>query len=127
MPEPSQSTSPATSHNGNGSDDLKRSISNHLKYSQARDWPSSTPLDQYNSVALSVRDRLVERWISTQHKYHENDPKRIYYLSMEFLVGRALSNYLVNLDFKNEFYQALKELGIRLEDLEVNDIEMGLG
>ena len=98
-----------------------------MKYSQARDWPSSTPLDQYNSVALAVRDRLVERWISTQNKYHEKDPKRIYYLSMEFLVGRALSNYLVNLDFKNEFYRALKELGIRLEDLEENDIEAGLG
>lgn len=126
MPEPSQSTSsPSTSRNG--SEDLKQSIENHLKYSQARDWPSSTPLDQYNSVALAVRDRLVERWISTQNKYHKEDPKRIYYLSMEFLVGRALSNYLVNLDFKNEFYRALKELGIRLEELEENDIEAGLG
>ena len=86
-----------------------------------------TPLDQYNSVALTVRDRLVERWINTQHEYHEKDPKRIYYLSMEFLVGRALSNYLVNLDFKNDFYRAVKDLGIRLEDLEENDIEAGLG
>ncbi|MEE8206254.1 MAG: hypothetical protein V3T82_04845, partial [Nitrospinaceae bacterium] len=79
---------------------MKKSIGNHLKYSQAKNWQTSTPLDQYNSVALTVRDRLVERWINTQHQYHEKDPKRIYYLSMEFLVGRALSNYLVNLDFK---------------------------
>ncbi len=127
LESPQSTSSSSTSHNGNGSEDLKQSIGNHLKYSQARDWQSSTPLDQYNSGALAVRDRLVERWISTQNKYHEKDPKRIYYLSMEFLVGRALSNYLVNLDFKNEFYRALKELGIRLEDLEENDIEAGLG
>lgn len=125
MLDSSQSIS--TSKNGNSSEDLKQSIRDHLKYSQARDWPSSTLLDQYNSVALTVRDRLVERWIQTQHKYHVKDPKRIYYLSMEFLVGRALSNYLVNLDFKKDFYQAIKELGIRLEDLQENDIEAGLG
>ena len=126
MPESSQSPT-STSPNGNGSEDLKESIENHLKYSQAKNWQTSTPLDQYNSVALTVRDRLVERWINTQHEYHEKDPKRIYYLSMEFLVGRALSNYLVNLDFKNNFYSAVKDLGIRLEDLEENDIEAGLG
>ena len=126
MSESSQSPD-STSLNGNGSEDLKESIGNHLKYSQAKNWSTSTPLDQYNSVALTVRDRLVEKWINTQHEYHEKDPKRIYYLSMEFLVGRALSNYLVNLDFKNDFYRAVKDLGIRLEDLEENDIEAGLG
>jgi starch phosphorylase len=123
----SPSSTSQNSQNGNGSEGLKKSIKNHLKYSQARDWQSSTQLDQYNSVALTVRDRLVERWINTQNEYHEKDPKRVYYLSMEFLVGRALINYLVNLDFKKDFYQALKELGIRLEDLEENDIEAGLG
>ena len=126
MLESSQSHK-SNSKNGNGSEGLKESIENHLKYSQAKNWQTSTPLDHYNSVALTVRDRLVERWINTQHEYHEQDPKRVYYLSMEFLVGRALSNYLVNLDFKNDFYRAVKDLGIRLEDLEENDIEAGLG
>jgi starch phosphorylase len=126
MPKSSQHPASSSSQ-GNGSEDLKESIDKHLKYSQAKNWQTSTPLDQYNSVALTVRDRLVERWINTQHQYHEKDPKRIYYLSMEFLVGRALSNYLVNLDFKNDFYRAVKDLGIRLEDLEENDIEAGLG
>ena len=127
MLESSQPQSSTTSSNGNNTENLKESIDNHLKYSQAKNWPTSTPLDHYNSVALTVRDRLVERWINTQHEYHEKDPKRVYYLSMEFLVGRALSNYLVNLDFKNDFYRAVKDLGIRLEDLEENDIEAGLG
>ena len=126
MPESSQSQT-STNTNGNGLENLKESIDNHLKYSQAKNWPTSTSLDHYNSVALTVRDRLVERWINTQHEYHEKDPKRVYYLSMEFLVGRALSNYLVNLDFKDDFYRAVKDLGIRLEDLEENDIEAGLG
>lgn len=126
MLESSRSLTPSPPH-GNGLEDLKKSIGNHLKYSQAKNWQTSTSLDQYNSVALTVRDRLMERWINTQHEYHEKDPKRIYYLSMEFLVGRALSNYVVNLDFKNDFYRAVKDLGIRLEDLEENDIEAGLG
>lgn len=126
MPESSQ-RSASHPHNGNHADELKHSIENHLKYSQARDWASSSQLDQYNSVALAVRDRLVERWIKTQREYHVKDPKRVYYLSMEFLVGRALSNYLVNLDFKDDFYCALRDLGLRLEDLEANDIEAGLG
>ena len=63
----------STSKNGNGSEGLKESIENHLKYSQAKNWQTSTPLDQYYSVALTVRDRLVERWINTQHEYHEKD------------------------------------------------------
>ena len=127
MKDTSDASSSLLSNNGKGCEELKQSINNHLKYSQARDWVSSTPLDQYNSVALTVRDRLVERWINTQNKYHQEDPKRVYYLSMEYLVGRSLSNYLVNLDFKHDFYRALKELGIQLEALEESDIEAGLG
>ncbi|NIQ01307.1 MAG: glycogen/starch/alpha-glucan family phosphorylase [Nitrospinaceae bacterium] len=127
MLDSSNSVKPSHINRGNEAENLKHSIGYHLKYSQAKDWQSATVLDKYNSVALAVRDRLVERWIQTQNEYYENDPKRIYYLSMEYLVGRALGNYLVNLDFRGELYQALKQLGIRLEEMEVNDIEAGLG
>ena len=115
------------SYQGTRVQDLKDSINFHLKYSQAKDRQSATTLDKYNSIALAVRDRLVERWIKTQQTYTKKDPKRINYLSMEFLVGRALSNYLVNLDFKDEFCQALNELKIDLEEIEQSDIEAGLG
>ncbi len=114
-------------YQGTSIEDLKESINFHLKYSNAKDWEKATLLDKYNSIALTVRDRLVERWIKTQDAYYEKDPKRIYYLSMEFLVGRALSNYLVNLDFKDECCKAIRELGISLEEIEQIDIEAGLG
>ena len=115
------------SYQGTRVQDLKDSINFHLKYSQAKDKHSATILDKYNSIALAVRDRLVEKWIKTQQTYTKKDPKRIYYLSMEFLVGRALGNYLVNLDFKDQFCQALNELKIDLEEIEQSDIEAGLG
>jgi len=127
MPETTKDDQLLNHHRGTGAEDLKESISSHLKYSQVRDWRRATLMDKYNSVALTVRDRLVQRWIKTQQNYFESDPKRVYYLSMEFLVGRALSNYLVNLDFKDECCQAMRELGFHLEEIEQADIEAGLG
>ena len=106
---------------------LKESILTHLKYSQAKDPSTATGLDKYTSVALAVRDRLVEKWIQTQKSYYEKDVKRVYYLSMEYLVGRALSNYLINLDFREECLEAIADLGYSLEEIEENDIEAGLG
>ncbi|MGP0630388.1 glycogen/starch/alpha-glucan phosphorylase [Nitrospina sp. 32_T5] len=111
----------------NGMDVIKDSISQHLKYSQAKSPRTATIMDYYNSIALTVRDRLVEKWIETQNRYFTKDPKRIYYLSMEYLVGRALSNYLVNLDFKKEVCRAIEKLGLELEQIEQSDIEAGLG
>src|SRR5207248_2122388 len=71
---------------------LLHSFTNHLLYSLAKDQYSATELDRYMSLALTVRDRLIERWISTQQRYYRKDAKRVYYLSAEFLMGRALGN-----------------------------------
>lgn len=106
---------------------LEFSIRHHLKYSKAKSMRTATLMDYYDSIAFAVRDRLVEKWIETQNRYFVNDPKRVYYLSMEYLVGRALSNYLVNLDFKGEVCRAIKNLGLDLEQIEQTDIEAGLG
>ena len=106
---------------------LKASILTHLKYSRAKNSFTATGLDRYTSVALSIRDRLVDKWIQTQRSYYENDVKRVYYLSMEYLVGRALSNYLINLDYRDQCYEAIRDLGYSLEEIEENDIEAGLG
>lgn len=106
---------------------LKDSILTHLKYSRAKTSSTATGLDRYTSVALSIRDRLVDKWIQTQRSYYENDVKRVYYLSMEYLVGRALSNYLINLDYRDQCYEAIRDLGYSLEEIEENDIEAGLG
>ena len=106
---------------------LAISFAHHLKFSLAKDEYSATPLDCLKSLALTVRDRLVERWIETQQTYYEKDAKRIYYLSMEFLIGRSLSNSLINLDLQDSAEQALSELGYRLEDLQELEFDAALG
>ncbi len=106
---------------------LKKSFEFHLKYSLADDYLSATQRDLYTSLALSVRDRLVDKWLASQHSYYETDAKRVYYLSMEFLIGRMMNNNLINLGFHTEFCQALKELGYDMGKLEEMEIEAGLG
>jgi len=108
-------------------DALKKSFEFHLKYSLADDHLSATKRDLYTSLALSVRDRLIKKWLLCQHSYYENDAKRVYYLSMEFLIGRLLNHSLINLGFHNEFCQALNELGYDMGDMEEMEIEAGLG
>ena len=72
--------------------------------------------EPYLSVALAVRDRLMERWIRTQDAYYENDAKRVYYLSLEFLMGRTLGNSLVNLGLLESCQRGARRTGLRLRE-----------
>jgi len=103
------------------------SFAHHLKFSLAKDEYSATPLDCLKSLALTIRDRLVERWIETQQTYYKQDAKRVYYLSMEFLIGRSLGNALINLDLWECAEQALAQLGYRPEDLQELEFDAALG
>ena len=69
---------------------LKDDYAWHLRYSLAKGDSRATPHDQYTAFANAVRDRIVERWISTQEEYGRQNTKRVYYLSLEFLIGRLL-------------------------------------
>ena len=93
---------------------LQRSFANHLECTLAKDTYSATKLDLYKSLAYTVRDRLAERWIASQQTYYDNDVKRIYYLSLEFLMGRTLGNSLVNLNLHDECHKAMHQLGFDL-------------
>lgn len=106
---------------------LELSFVNHLEFSLARDEYSVTPLDAYKSLVLTVRDRLIERWVVTHQEYYRRDAKRVYYLSMEFLIGRLLQNALINLGLEDKMAQALQNLGYNLEDLYDLEVEAGLG
>lgn len=106
---------------------IKSSFDRHLESSLAKDNYSAINLDYYKSLAYAVRDRLIKKWLKSQQAYYKKDVKRIYYLSMEFLIGRMLGNALINLDLYEEAYQALQELGHNLEDLQEMEIEAGLG
>jgi starch phosphorylase len=109
------------------SNEIKSLFLNHLEYSLIKDTTTVKPWDIYYALSLSLRDRLIERWLRTQYEYRKQDVKKVYYLSMEFLIGRLLGNSLINLDVYDESYDMLKEMGYALEDISELEPDMGLG
>ncbi len=107
--------------------DYRRTILNHLTYSLSKDMYSATERDKYNAIVLSVRTQLVKKWIKTQQYYYNVDAKRLYYLSLEFLLGRLLKNYLINLELVDEYKEAVDVLAISLEDALEYEWDAGLG
>jgi glycogen phosphorylase len=123
-------TNPSGTARKNNKVQLKRfeeSIRHHLLYTMAKDQYSATNLDLYKSISLAVKDLLVKRWIRTQQTYYEVDAKRVYYLSLEFLMGRALGNNLINLQMYEQCAQELREAGYDLEQLQELEWDAGLG
>jgi starch phosphorylase len=108
-------------------DALKRAISDHVTYTLARDRARATERDLYVSTALTIRDQLAERWAATQAAYRENDAKRVYYLSLEFLMGRTLGNAMISLGLEGATAEALEQLGYDLEVLQEREPDAGLG
>ncbi|KAB0669491.1 glycogen/starch/alpha-glucan phosphorylase [Oryzomonas sagensis] len=107
--------------------DLQRSFMRHLHYTLVKDKYSATKADLYLALAFAVRDMLAERWLDTQQSYYINDAKRVYYISMEFLMGRSLGNSLINLGIREKWENALMEMGIDLEDIAETEWDAGLG
>lgn len=114
-------------YHGMDAQSLKWSFQDHLEFSLAVNRHTVTDLDRFTATALTVRDRLIERWMNTQDTYHGVDAKRVYYLSMEFLMGRTLGNSLVNLDLELEFAEAMRSIGIELENIRAVEWDAGLG
>jgi glycogen phosphorylase len=106
---------------------LKRSISDHVTYTLARSSSGASERDVYVSTALSVRDRIAERWAATHARYQHEDTRRVYYLSLEFLMGRTMGNALLSLGLGGVTAEALSELGYRLEELQEREPDAGLG
>ncbi|MEW6079073.1 MAG: glycogen/starch/alpha-glucan phosphorylase [Thermodesulfobacteriota bacterium] len=106
---------------------IQLSFANHLEYSLSKDQYTATFRDLYQALALTARDRMIERWLQTQQMYYANDVKRVYYLSAEYLMGRVLVNNLINLGIYDETRQAMKEVHIDLDELVEMEPDMGLG
>ena len=102
-------------------------FANHIEYSRSKDQYTATLIDLYFSMALTVRDRLVEQWIKTQQIYHQKDVKRVYYLSAEYLMGRALVNNLINLDIYGQTLEAMDKIDLDLEKIIDQEPDAGLG
>ena len=106
---------------------LANQFAEHLEFILVKDKLSATHDDIYYSISMSVRDRLVRKWLRTMHKYNVDDVKRVYYLSLEFLMGRLLGNALINMDYYDESYNILKEAGYHLEESRDQEHDMALG
>lgn len=106
---------------------IKLDIQRHLRYTLAKSKYSTTKWDKFRSVALTALDRLHDRSIDTQEYYYEVDAKRVYYISMEFLIGRLLDNMFVNLGILDELKEALNELGMDYDEIKENEFDAGLG
>lgn len=114
-------------HKDMSKDGLKLSFRLNLQYTLSKDKYTATAQDNFKALALTIRDRLVERWIETHQRYHRENVKRVYYLSMEFLIGRLLWHYVHNLGLEKEAEQAIKELKLDLAELRDQEVDAGLG
>uniref|UniRef100_A0A6I8SHC9 Alpha-1,4 glucan phosphorylase n=1 Tax=Xenopus tropicalis TaxID=8364 RepID=A0A6I8SHC9_XENTR len=107
--------------------ELKKGFNRHLHFTLVKDRNVATIRDYYFALAHTVRDHLVGRWIRTQQYYYEKDPKRTYYLSLEFYMGRTLQNTMINLGLQNACDEAIYQLGLDIEELEEMEEDAGLG
>ena len=106
---------------------IQTSLANHLVYSNSKYHINATTRDWFHTTAYTVRDRLAERWMKTMQSYYEHDVKRVYYLSLEFLVGRTLSNAMLNLGIDEQCKAALYEFGQELEAVVEIEADAALG
>jgi starch phosphorylase len=107
--------------------DFVESIKYHVKYSLARQWEKATLKDKFNAVALATRDVLVDRFLDTEMRCERTDAKRMYFLSMEFLIGKSLANNLHNLGIFELCKDALAQMNVDLEELLECERDAALG
>src|SRR5215471_16858092 len=106
---------------------LLSDFAHYLRRTLAKDRYTATDRDRYHALALAVRDRVVERWILTQQTHHKNNVKRIYYLSLEFLIGRLLGNNVISLKLEDDCRAAMSAVGLDWESLRDLEVDAGLG
>eukprot|EP00730_Choanoeca_flexa_P012669 TRINITY_DN4505_c0_g1_i1.p1 TRINITY_DN4505_c0_g1~~TRINITY_DN4505_c0_g1_i1.p1 ORF type:complete len:902 (+),score=338.64 TRINITY_DN4505_c0_g1_i1:77-2707(+) len=99
----------------------------HLHCTLAKDVSVATERDYYLSLSYTVRDHVMASWHRTQQEYYKQDPKRVYYLSLEFYVGRSLSNMMINMGIRSLCAKSLYKMGLRMEELEDVEVDAGLG
>jgi len=108
-------------------ENFKRSILQRLVYSVGKDTEHAVPRDWCVAVTLTVRDRLMDPWLATMRRIKETDAKRVYYLSMEFLIGRLLEDSMSNLGITEVCRQALADLNVDLDEILLEEPDAALG
>ena len=120
-------TNPSSRSFGSSAPTMKNSILYHLKFSLAHDVGTATKRDWWLATSKAAQERIIERMLATQEIHNDQDVRRVYYLSLEFLMGRLFSNSLFSAGIYQETEAALRELGLELEDLRGEEYDMGLG
>ncbi|RKH61177.1 glycogen/starch/alpha-glucan phosphorylase [Corallococcus llansteffanensis] len=127
-PPPTSSGTPEDSgRTGLDAASVRRGFFEHVRYSRGKNPETATPHDRFMALSLAVRDRLTDRWVKTARTYYEQDVKRAYYLSAEYLLGRALGNNLLNLNMYESAAAAMQEVGVDLTQLLEMEPDAGLG
>ena len=106
---------------------FKRSVVYNVKTLYRKDLEEATPQQVFQAVSLAIKDQIMDGWIETQKAYEKQDPKMVYYMSMEFLMGRALGNNIINLQAYEPVKEALEELGLDLNVVEDQEPDAALG
>ena len=106
---------------------FKKSVKDNVKFLYRKTIEEATQEQIFQAVSYSVKDVIIDNWLATQKSYDEQDPKIVYYMSMEFLMGRALGNNLINLCAYGEVKEALEELGFDLNCIEDQEPDPALG
>ncbi|CAA7624042.1 glycogen phosphorylase [Magnetospirillum sp. LM-5] len=106
---------------------IKYSLASHLLYSVGKEPINATARDWFMAAAYAVRDRVTERWMPTLNRYYEQDQKRVYYMSMEFLIGRTLTNAMINLGIYDQVREAVGQLGLDFDEVVGWEVEAALG
>ena len=106
---------------------FKREVTENVKTLFRKTIEEATPQQLYQAVSYAVKEAIIDDWIATQETYDKEDPKVVYYMSMEFLMGRALGNNLINMTAYKEVKEALDELGIDLNLIEDQEPDPALG
>jgi starch phosphorylase len=124
---PQTGTPEDTGRTGRDAASMRRSFLDHVRYSRGKNYETSTAHDRFMALSLAVRDRLADRWVKTARTYYEQDAKRAYYLSAEYLLGRALGNNLLNLGMYEAAVETMREVGVDLTHLLEMEPDAGLG
>jgi starch phosphorylase len=106
---------------------LRSRLDHHLTYSLGRTWKDASPREAANAAALAIRQHIIDRLLDTERRYEEADAKRVYYLSIEFLLGRALGNNLHNLGQYDAWRQTAKLCGLDFDAMLEAEPEPALG
>ena len=106
---------------------FKKSVKDNVKFLYRKTIEEATQEQIFQAVSYSVKDVIIDNWLETQNAYKEQDPKTVYYMSMEFLMGRALGNTLINLTAYKEVKEALDELGLDINAIEEQEPDPALG